>query len=162
MTTSQNSNKDQEISPQFSIQRIYTKDVSFEVPSAPEIYRKGWSPKINLDLNTTSKKLDDDFYEVVLTVTTEVKTNDEIAFVAEIHQGGIFLIKGIEESKMGHTLNAFCPNILFPYAREALDTIVMKGSFPALMLSPVNFDALYAQEIAKNKQNVGAEAPVSA
>ena len=127
--------------PQFSLQRIYLRDLSFESPKSPEIFRQEWNPSISLDL---------DFYEVVLTVSVTVKNGeDTTAFIAEVQQAGIFLIKNLDPSSMSHTLGAFCPNILFPYAREALDNLVVRGSFPALMLSPVNFDALYAQEIAR-------------
>ena len=120
------------------------------VAEVPEIFRQEWNPSISLDLNTRQKQLDGDFYEVVLTVSVTVKNGeDTTAFIAEVQQAGIFLIKNLDPSSMSHTLGAFCPNILFPYAREALDNLVVRGSFPALMLSPVNFDALYAQEIAR-------------
>ncbi|MBG4651247.1 protein-export chaperone SecB [Pseudomonas aeruginosa] len=136
--------------PQFSLQRIYLRDLSFESPKSPEIFRQEWNPSISLDLNTRQKQLDGDFYEVVLTVSVTVKNGeDTTAFIAEVQQAGIFLIKNLDPSSMSHTLGAFCPHILFPYAREALDNLVVRGSFPALMLSPVNFDALYAQEIAR-------------
>lgn len=111
-------------------------------------------------LNTKQKQLESDFYEVVLTLSVTVKTGEEVAFIAEVQQAGIFLIKGLEAAAMSHTLGAFCPNILFPYAREALDSLVTRGSFPALMLAPVNFDALYAQEMAR-MQSAG-EAPATA
>lgn len=86
--------------------------------------------------------MEGDFHEVVLTLSVTVKNGDEVAFIAEVQQAGIFLIKNLDASSMSHTLGAFCPNILFPYARETLDSLVTRGSFPALMLSPVNFDAL--------------------
>jgi preprotein translocase subunit SecB len=138
--------------PQFSLQRIYVKDLSFEAPKSPEIFRQEWAPSVALDLNTKQKHLDGDFHEVVLTLSVTVKTGEEIAFIAEVQQAGIFLIKGLDAASMSHTLGAFCPNILFPYAREALDSLVIRGSFPALMLSPVNFDALYAQELQRQQQ----------
>ena len=138
--------------PQFSLQRIYVKDLSFEAPKSPEIFRQEWAPSVGLDLNTKQKQLDGDFHEVVLTLSVTVKTGEEIAFIAEVQQAGIFLIKGLDAASMSHTLGAFCPNILFPYAREALDSLVIRGSFPALMLSPVNFDALYAQELQRMQQ----------
>ena len=138
--------------PQFSLQRIYVKDLSFEPPKSPEIFRQEWAPSVALDLNTKQKHLDGDFHEVVLTLSVTVKTGEEIAFIAEVQQAGIFLIKGLDAASMSHTLGAFCPNILFPYAREALDSLVIRGSFPALMLSPVNFDALYAQELQRQQQ----------
>ncbi|MBP8236700.1 MAG: protein-export chaperone SecB [Pseudomonas sp.] len=135
--------------PQFSLQRIYVRDLSFEAPKSPEIFRQEWAPSVELDLNTRQKPLEGDFYEVALTVSVTVKTAGETAFIAEVQQAGIFLISGLDAAAMSHTLGAFCPNILFPYAREALDNLVTRGSFPALMLAPVNFDALYAQELAR-------------
>lgn len=137
--------------PQFSLQRIYVKDLSFEAPKSPEIFRQEWQPAVSLDLNTRQKPLEGDFHEVVLTLSVTVKTGEDVAFIAEVQQAGIFLIKGLDAASMSHTLGAFCPNILFPYAREALDNLVTRGSFPALMLSPVNFDALYAQELARQQ-----------
>ncbi len=139
----------QEDGAQFSLQRIYIRDLSFEAPKSPEIFRQEWQPNVNLDLATRQKTLGDDFHEVVLTLTVTVKNNEETAFIAEVQQGGIFLIKGLDAASMAQALGAFCPNILFPYAREALDNMVVRGSFPALMLQPVNFDALYAQELAR-------------
>ncbi len=138
-----------EEAPQFSLQRIYVRDLSFEAPKSPAIFRQEWTPSVSLDLNTRQKQLENDFYEVVLTLSVEVKNGDEIAFIAEVQQAGIFLIKGLDASSMSHTLGAFCPNILFPYARETIDSLVVRGSFPALMLAPVNFDALYAQELQR-------------
>lgn len=141
-----------EQSPQFSLQRIYVRDLSFEAPKSPEIFRQEWKPSVGMDLNTRQKALEDDFHEVVLTLSVTVKNGEEIAFIAEVQQAGIFLIKGLDAATMSHTLGAFCPNILFPYARETLDSLVVRGSFPALMLAPVNFDALYAQELQRQQQ----------
>ncbi|HSC83826.1 MAG TPA: protein-export chaperone SecB [Pseudomonas sp.] len=135
--------------PQFSLQRIYVKDLSFEAPKSPEIFRQEWTPSVALDLNTRQRQLEGDFSEVVLTLSVTVKNGEEVAFIAEVQQAGIFLIKGLDAASMSHTLGAFCPNILFPYARETLDSLVVRGSFPALMLAPVNFDALYAQELQR-------------
>ena len=135
--------------PQFSLQRIYVRDLSFEAPKSPEIFRQEWTPSVELDLNTRQKPLEGDFHEVVLTLSVTVKTAGEVAFIAEVQQAGIFLISGLDAAAMSHTLGAFCPNILFPYAREALDNLVTRCSFPALMLAPVNFDALYAQELGR-------------
>ncbi len=135
--------------PQFSLQRIYVRDLSFEAPKSPEIFRQEWTPSVELDLNTRQKPLEGDFHEVVLTLSVTVKTAGETAFIAEVQQAGIFLISGLDAAAMSHTLGAFCPNLLFPYAREALDNLVTRGSFPALMLAPVNFDALYAQELGR-------------
>ncbi|MBS7662371.1 protein-export chaperone SecB [Pseudomonas lalucatii] len=161
MTEQANSGAAQgEQSPQFSLQRIYIRDLSFEAPKSPEIFRQEWKPSVALDLNTRQKTLDGDFHEVVLTLSVTVKNGEETAFIAEVQQAGIFLIKGLEAAAMSHTLGAFCPNILFPYARETLDSLVVRGSFPALMLAPVNFDALYAQELKRMQQST-EQAPAS-
>jgi len=134
--------------PQFGIQRIYTKDVSFESPNAPDIFRKEWKPQIKLDLNTATRALENDAFEVVLTLTVSAKIEDQTAFLCEVQQAGIFSVSGFPDETREQMLGAYCPNILFPYAREAIDNAVIKGSFPALMLAPVNFDALFMQ----NKQ----------
>ena len=145
---------EEETAPHFSLQRIYVRDLSFEAPKSPAIFRQAWEPSVGLDLNTRQKALEGDFHEVVLTLSVTVKNgeNEEVAFIAEVQQAGIFLIKNLDAASMSHTLGAFCPNILFPYAREALDSLVTRGSFPALMLAPVNFDALYAQELQRMQQ----------
>jgi preprotein translocase subunit SecB len=139
--------------PQFSLQRIYVRDLSFEAPKSPAIFRQEWTPSVSLDLNTRQKSLEGDFHEVVLTLSVTVNNGDEVAFIVEVQQAGIFLIKGLDAGAMSHTLGAFCPNILFPYARETIDSLVVRGSFPALMLAPVNFDALYAQELARMQES---------
>ncbi|WP_281647242.1 protein-export chaperone SecB [Parendozoicomonas sp. Alg238-R29] len=134
--------------PQFALQRIYVKDISFESPKAPAIFKGQWQPEVKLDLNTSNTKLEEEgMFEVVLSLTATVMHGEETAFVAEVHQGGIFLAKNLPEGDLHRTLGAFCPNLLFPYAREAIDSLVTRGSFPALMLAPVNFDALYAQAL---------------
>lgn len=147
--TEQTSNATPE--PQFSLQRVYVRDLSFEAPKSPEIFRQDWKPGISLDINTRQKVLEGDFHEVVLTLSVTVKNGEDVAFIAEVQQAGIFLLRGMDDNAKAHTLGAFCPNLLFPYAREALDNLVVRGTFPALMLSPVNFDALYAQELERQK-----------
>ena len=139
---------------QFSLQRIYVRDLSFEAPKSPEIFRQEWNPSVALDLNTKQKQLESDFYEVVLTLSVTVKTGEEVAFIAEVQQAGIFLIKGLDAASMSHTLGAFCPNILFPFLREAVNDMVTKGSFPQLLLTPINFDA----EFEANMQRAQAAA----
>ncbi len=137
--------------PQFAVQRVYLKDASLESPNAPEVFTKAWQPEINLDMNSRTQQLGEGAYEVVLTLTVTVTNEGETAFLTEIQQAGIFTIAGLEEAELHHTLGAFCPNILFPYAREAIDNMVTKASFPPLMLAPVNFDALYAQQLAQQQ-----------
>ena len=140
--------------PQFAMQRIFLRDASFESPAAPNSFRTEWQPKINLEINTRHALLEDTLWEVVLALTVTVKNQDEeVMYLAEVHQSGIFHIDGLEGEQMAHTLGSFCPNVLFPYAREAIDSMITKGSFPALMLAPVNFDAIYEQsKLAKAQQ----------
>ena len=148
----------QEQQPQFALQRIYMKDVSFESPKAPEIFQQQWQPEVKLDLNTSNRPLEDGLFEVVLSLTVTVENgpegSKETAFVVEVQQAGVFLARGLNEEELHRTLGAFCPNILFPYAREAVDNLVLRGSFPPLMLAPVNFDALYMQ--ARQQQEEAA------
>ena len=131
--------------PQFSIQRIYVKDVSFETPNSPAIFQKEWTPEVKLDLDTRSNKLDEGVFEVVLSVTVHATIGEETAFLCEVQQAGIFAIGVGNEGQLAHMLGAFCPNVLFPYARETVSNLVNRGTFPQLNLSPVNFDALFAQ-----------------
>ena len=137
---------------QFATQRIYIKDLSFESPLSPAGFTKEWKPSISVDLNTKINKIDDNNVEVVLTITITAKQEEEAAFLVEVQQAGIFFIKGIEGPELGRVLGSVCPSILFPYAREAIDGIVVKGSFPALMMAPVNFDALYEQALAQKSE----------
>lgn len=130
--------------PQLGLERIYTKDLSFEVPSA-EVFTREWQPQMDISLATTTNKLDDDHHEVVLTVSVTNNNAGQVAYVAEVQQAGIFLMKNIPEADMPHLLSAYCPNILFPYAREVLSDLVTRGSFPQLLLAPVNFDQAYLQ-----------------
>lgn len=135
---------------QFAMQRIYNKDVSFESPATPDVFRKQWQPKINVDLNTKSNAIDEEGnYEVVLTITLTAKIDEETAFLVEVQQAGIFYITGFEGENLRRLLGTAAPNVLFPYARENIDSLVVKGGFPAIMLSPVNFDALYQQAVAQ-------------
>ncbi len=150
--------QEEQPSPQFSVQRVYIKDASFESPNAPGIFISPWQPEVGLEMNTQTSQLGDNAYEVILTLTVTVKNEDKTAFLVELQQAGIFTIAGLAEAEMHHTLGAFCPSILFPYAREAIDNLVTKASFPALMLSPVNFDALYTQQVAQAQQQANEEA----
>ncbi|MGI9276015.1 MAG: protein-export chaperone SecB [Endozoicomonas sp.] len=149
--------------PQFALQRIYVKDLSFESPKAPEMFQAQWQPEVKLDLNTSNRPLENDMHEVVLSLTITVQNgsedNKETAFLAEVQQAGVFLVKGLGDEELHRTLGAFCPNILFPYAREAIDNLVLRGSFPPLMLAPVNFDALYMQ--ARQQAEQEGEATVN-
>ncbi len=138
--------------PQFALQRVYTKDSSFESPSSPSIFQEQWKPQVSMDLNTNHTKISDTQYEVVLQLTLTSKVGEKTAYIVEVQQAGVFMVKNVEGAQLGQMLGAHCPTILFPYAREAIDTLVTKGSFPALMLAPVNFDAIYKQALQRKQQ----------
>jgi preprotein translocase subunit SecB len=135
---------------QFAMQRIYSKDLSFESPATPGVFKKQWQPQVNVDLNTKSDKVDEEGnFEVVLTITITAKMEEETAFLVEVQQAGIFFIAGFEGEDLRRILGTAAPNILFPYARETIDNLCVKGGFPPVMLAPVNFDALYQQAVAQ-------------
>lgn len=136
---------------QFIIQRIYVKDVSFEAPNSPAVFTQDWQPDTNLDLNTKVNNLASENYEVELFITITVKSAGKTAFLVEVKQAGVFFIQGYAEEQLNHLLAAYCPNILFPYAREVIASLVSKGSFPELHLSPINFDALYARRLQEEQ-----------
>ncbi len=138
--------------PQFAIQRIYTKDISFETPNSPAIFQQEWKPEVKLDLDTRSNKLDDTTYEVTLELTVTAQIGDKTAFLCEVQQAGIFSLAQLEQAQLAHALGAFCPNILFPYARETVANLVSRGTFPPLNLAPVNFDALFANYMQQQQQ----------
>lgn len=142
-----------ELQHEFSIQRIYTKDLSYEAPSTPDIFNAEWVPQVDFNLHTDSKKLADNIYEVVLQITVSVKLKDKTAFLVEIKQAGIFSLKGFSEEQIDPMLGSFCPNILFPYARELISETICRGSFPPLYLAPINFDAFYQEKLNHKKGN---------
>ncbi|MGZ4958274.1 MAG: protein-export chaperone SecB [Methylomonas sp.] len=142
---------------QFTIQKIYTKDISFETPNAPKVFTLKWEPSLDLNLGTHVETLENSMYEVSLTITATVRIADSAAYLVEVNQAGIFSIAGFSEQEMGPMLGSFCPNILFPYAREVVSDLVNKGGFPQLILAPVNFDALYMQHLQQSQQNAEAK-----
>lgn len=136
----------------FSIQKIYTKDISFETPNSPQIFIDKWEPQVDFNLGTNVQPLEDNLYEVSLTVTVTVKCGEKTAYLVEVVQAGVFTLVGFSDQEMGPMVGSFCPNILFPYAREVVSDLVNKGGFPQLLLAPVNFDALYAQHLQQAQQ----------
>lgn len=141
----------------FEMQKVFLKDVSFEAPGSPEIFREKWSPKTEIHLASNSEKLADNIYLITLDITvtaTQENDNDDkqVAFLVELKQCGIFSLMGFDDTQLNQILGSYCPHSLFPYAREAISDFVSKGGFPPMLLSPVNFDALYAQQqIARKK-----------
>lgn len=142
----------------FEIQKIFIKDVSFESPNAPGIFRKEWKPETDIHLATENKKMSDTLFEVTLNVTVTTKHDDKTAFLVELKQAGIFTIEGFEETQLKQLLGSYCPHSLFPFAREAVSDLISKGGFPPLLLAPVNFDALYAQQLQRAEaEKAGSE-----
>jgi preprotein translocase subunit SecB len=137
--------------PKFIIQKIYTKDVSFESPNSPEIFREDWKPKLDLQLGNEYKRIDEDNHEIILNVTVTAKVGDKTAFLVEVKQAGIFTLTGYSNEEMGPLVGSYCPNTLFPFVREVVSDVVTKGGFPQLVLSPVNFDAMYAHQLEQAK-----------
>ena len=133
--------------PQFGLQRIYTKDVSFEAPNSPQVFTKEWAPEVKLDLNTGARQVDEQHYEVTVKATITASVGEETAFLVEVVQAGLFALINVPAEQVRPLLGAACPNILFPYLRENVDSLVVKGGFPALMLSPINFEALFQQRL---------------
>lgn len=136
---------------QFSIQKIYCKDISFETPNSPQIFTENAESQVKVDMHTAVNPLAENVYEVVLTVTATVKAGEKTAFLAEVQQAGIFNIAGFEKQHLDHTLGSYCPNLLFPFIREVISDLVNKGGFPQLILQPVNFDAVYAQHLQQRQ-----------
>lgn len=132
---------------QFAIHKIYVKDLSLEAPNSPSVFRGEWRPQVDIQLHSEAKRIEPDVYEVVLTVTVTTKLQQMTAFLVEVHQAGIFGISGIPEGHLGPMLGSFCPNLLFPYARETVSDLVTRGGFPQFLLAPVNFDVLYAKHL---------------
>ena len=140
------------VEKQFAIQKIYIKDISFETPNSPKIFSEKWEPSVEFNLSTHAEALENSLYEVVLSITITVKIADTTAYLVEVNQAGVFTLSGFSDQEMGPMIGSFCPNILFPYAREVVSDLVNKGGFPQLLLAPVNFDALYAQHLQQMQQ----------
>jgi preprotein translocase subunit SecB len=148
--TDQNQQETQE----FGIHSIYIKDVSFESPNSPAIFMEQIQPNIQMDLNIESKPLGNDVFEIILSITVTAKADDKTAFLVELQQAGAFGLRGFSEDTIGPMLGIYCPNLLFPYAREAISNLVTKGGFPQLLLEPVNFEALYAEHMQQHEGSV--------
>ncbi len=141
------------VEKQLSIIKIYIKDFSFESPQSPGVFRADkWTPKTNLNLRSTHTPVDYNFHEVVLMISVEAKDNDKTLFLVELHQAGLFEVTGHTDEESGVLFGSFCPNILYPYARESIAAMIQKGGFPEFVLQPINFDALYAQTMQQHQE----------
>ena len=144
---------EQDLQPVFSIEKIYVKDLSLEIPHAPQIFLEREQPEIDMQLATEGKQLEDGVFEAVITVTVTAKLGEKVMFLVEAAQAGIFQIRGVAEEEISGVLAVACPNILFPYVRETVSDVVNRAGFPPLLLSPINFEALYAQQMAEQSGN---------
>lgn len=137
---------------QVALQKIYLKDMSLEVPKAPTIFTAEWKPRVDVQINTAVQDLTAETHHVVLTVSVKAQLGEQTAYLVEVQQGGVFLLRGFpDDDERRAVLGAYCPNVLFPFAREAVADLVRRGGFPEFLLQPVNFDALYQQHLAQKR-----------
>lgn len=148
----------EETQPVLQIQRIYVKDVSFEAPNLPQIFQQEWKPQLKFDLSTETATVGEDLYEVCLNISVETTMEDsgDVAFICEVKQAGVFTVSGLDEMQFAHCLTSKCPEMLFPYARELVSSLVNRGTFPALNLSPVNFDALFMEYLQHQQESASS------
>lgn len=145
---------------QIAIQKLYVKDLSFESPNSPKVFTSSeWQPKTNLNLRSSHGVAADNTHEVVLTITVEAKHEETTLFLVEIQQAGLFVISGYSKEEVETILGSFCPGTLFPYAREAIATLVSRGGFPEFILQPINFDALFAESKRQAAQQAEGQTP---
>ncbi len=131
----------------FSILRIYMKDVSFETPNSPAIFKDDYTPEVKLELNTGVNQIEPSVFEIVLTITVTSQLGEKVAFLAEVQQAGLFHIEGFDDEQMQSMVGAYCPHNLYPYAREAISDLVAKGGFPQLLLAPLNFEQIHRNNL---------------
>ena len=141
-----------------ALQRVYVKDSSFEAPNSPEIFTGEWAPTVQLNISTATKDLGNGAYEAVLSVTVDAKQGEKSAFLIEVQQAGVFVLQGLEAGDLQRALMVFCPQQLYPFAREIVSDLSSKGGFPALQLQPVNFDALATQAMRQQQEAAQAQA----
>jgi len=143
---------------QFTIQKIYVKDVSFEVPNAPHAFNEQGQPNLELNLNQKVGRIAEDLFEVGLGVTLTCKIEDKTIYLAEIEQAGLFGLSGFDERTLDMMLGTYCPNVLFPYVRQGISDLVTQGGFPPFYLQPINFEALYAEGLRRRAEQAQTQA----
>jgi preprotein translocase subunit SecB len=141
----------EEQQPAFSIEKIYVKDLSLEVPGAPQVFLQGEQPQVEVQLGQSAQQLQEGIFEVALKVSVSAKAGDKTMFLVEIEQGALFQIRNVPEAEMGAVLGIVCPNILFPYAREAVSDLINRAGFPPVLLAPINFETIYQQRLAESE-----------
>ncbi len=147
-----------ETGAQLQLQKIYIKDASFEVPNAPQIFQEQGQPQVQLNLQQQVGAIGENVYEIILTVTVTCKLEEKTAYLAEVQQAGIFGVAGFDAASRDAVLATYCPNVLFPYARQAISDLVQNGGFPPFLLQPINFDALYAEQMRRQAEGTPANA----
>lgn len=143
--------------PRFGLQRVYMKDASFEAPNGLLVLTEG-QPKVSQDLNTQVNRIKDDIFEVVLKITITVNYGEKVAFLVEVHQAGLFVVSGLEAPQLQQVISTQCPHILFPYAREAIDSLAVRGGFAPLALPPIDFDALFVHAVQQQRKQAEEKA----
>jgi len=147
-----------EANAQLSLQKVYIKDASFEVPGAPQIFQEQGQPQVQLNLSQQVGALADNVYEVVLTVTVTCKLAEKTAYLAEVQQAGVFGMSGFDPANREAVLATYCPNVLFPYARQIVSDLIQNGGFPPFLLQPINFESLYAEQMRRRADGTQANA----
>lgn len=144
--------------PQLILHKLYTRDVSFEAPGAPQIFQERADAQVQLQMNQKVANFEQDLFEIVLTVTVTCKMGEKTAYLAEVQQAGVFQISGMTREQMDQVIATYCPNVLFPYARQAVSELVQNGGFPPFLLQPINFDQIYAEQLRRQAEASGAAA----
>ena len=146
---------------QFTIQKIYVKDVSFEVPGAPQIFNEPGQPQLELNLNQKVARAADGVFEVILGITLTCKVNDKTVYLAEVEQAGLFGLAGFDERTLDMMLGTYCPNVLFPYVRQAISDLITAGGFPPFYIQPINFEGLYAEGLRRRAEQAGSQGSIA-
>jgi len=144
--------------PQFSVEKLYVKDVSFEAPNAPQVFNEQGQPQLQMNLNQRVQRLNDTGFEVVLGITLTCTVDDKTAYLAEVQQAGVFALSGFDDAALDAILGTHCPNVLYPYVRQTIGDLIQAGGFPPFLLQPINFEALYAENLRQRatQQESGA------
>lgn len=143
---------------QVLLQKMYVKDASLEVPTAPQVFTRNWQPSMDVQVNTQINAIAPDTYNIVLSVTVTAKLESDVAFLVEVHQAGIFAVSGFaDQVELGAVLGGYCPGLLFPFARQVVADLVQQGGFPQLLLQPINFDALYLEHQTRAQAEQAAQ-----
>jgi preprotein translocase subunit SecB len=156
-TVANEASTEQSVQPGFGIEKLYVKDASIEVPNAPQIFTERTAPQVNVEIGNSAQRLEEGVFEVAVKVTVTAKIGEKTAFLVEVTQAGIFAIRNVPEENLEIIIAVTCPNILFPYAREAVSDMVTRAGFAPVLLNPINFEALFMQQKQQQAENAGAK-----